>query len=522
MEVTSKSPRSIPIDKPTFFFSLAVLVSISAFCALAPDSAGVALKVIREYIMFKWGWMFLVFGLFCLLGSIWVGFSKYGDIKLGDPDDKPAYNLFTWGAMVFCSACGSSVIYWSIAEPIYYLQTPPFGEALSPTAYDFAVTYGAFHWGVAWAFYALPCLPLAYYLHVRKQENLKYSQVCAEVIGQKAANGPIGKIIDAIVVFGTFGGQGPGLGLGVPFLTALTCELFNIPVSYWMNYVILAIWISIFTMSVIRGMDRGIKVLSTINIWLVFIFLGLILFLGPTVFMLDNAVDSTGILMDNIWRMLLFADPVRGGKFAANWTVFYWCWYLALLPFLAIFIARISRGRTIREFLFGALGCGFFASVIFFWIIGSYSVYLQSNEILDIVNIVNTQGMPVAMVSIFKTLPFSKVIIAILVVLYFVFLATCIDSGSYAMACVTSKSVAVDQEPATWNRLTWALVIGFMGVALLALKKLEVIKTSVIAVGFPVMFLAILTIWVLFKWMENDFDWPTKTPPRKKTVTDQD
>ena len=410
--------------------------------------------------------------------------------------------------MIFFSAIGSSSILWAVCEPMAYLQSPPFGfEPFSLEAYNISLAYGMFHWGpIAWAFYALPALPVAYYFIVKKQNNLKLSQVCSDLIGQKNADGLFGKVIDIFTIFATFGGNGPGLGFGVPLLATLICAVFGLTRSPIMDMFVLIIWAAIFSISVYRGLNKGIKILSDINMVLIIVLLVFVFIAGSPLFILQNSVEAVGTLATNFIKMSTFTDTIGGSGFGQWWTVFYWAWWVALAPFMVIFIARISRGRTIKELLLGIIGAGSAGTGLLFMVLGSYTIKLQSSGVLDVAKIYSEEGTAVAVMETIMTLPFAKVIAVILILVYFIFMATCIDSGAFAMGCVASKEMLPGQQPKKFNRFVWAIAIAMLGVAILRLGSgLKAIQTSVIVVGLPAMFLCIMLYAVLFKWLRTDF-----------------
>ena len=505
--IVTESKVAVPIDKPVFWGALLVILLVCLTCIILPTQANKIASLARNWVLNTWDWFFLIFGLATLIISIVIALSKFGNIRLGGKDAKPDYKFSSWLAMIFFSAIGSSSILWAVCEPMAYLQSPPFGyEPFSPQAYNISIAYGMFHWGpIAWAFYALPSLPVAYYFLVKKRKNLKLSQVCGDLIGEKHANGVLGKIIDIFTVFATFGGNGPGLGFGVPLLATLICAVFGFTRNQWLDMAVLIIWAAIFSISVYRGLNKGIKILSDINMYLVLLLLAFVFIVSDPLYILRSSVESIGTLASNFIHMSTYSDVIGGGTFARDWTVFYWAWWVALTPFMAIFVARISKGQTIRELLLGIIGAGSIGTGSLFMVLGSYTVKIQSSGVLDVAKIYSEQGTAAAVMETIMTLPFAKIVAVILILVYFIFMATCIDSGAFAMGCIASKEMTDDQQPTKWNRFTWAIAIAMLGVAILRLGGgLEAIQTSVIVVGLPAAFLTILLYCVLFKWLKKD------------------
>lgn len=502
-----QAEKTVAVDKPVFWGSLIVILIICLSCIIWPGPANKIADAASNWVLTKWDWFFLVFGAVTLLISIYLAVSKYGNIRLGGKDAKPDYKMSSWLAMIFFSAIGSSSILWAVCEPLAYLLDPPYGYApFSEEAYHISVAYGMFHWGpIAWALYALPSVPVAYYFLVKKRKNLKLSQVCGDLIGEKNANGILGKIIDIFTIFATFGGNGPGLGFGVPLLATLICAVFGLQNSDILQLAVLIIWASIFSISVYKGLNKGIKILSDINMYLVILLLVVVFFVSDPLYILRNSIESIGTLASNFVHMATYSDALGTGEFPRAWTVFYWAWWVALTPFMAIFVARISKGRTIRELLVGIIGAGSVGTGLLFMILGSYTVKLQASGAVDLASVYSEQGQPQAVLEMVMTLPFPKVIAFIMILVYFVFMATCIDSGAFAMGCVASKEMTDDQQPKKWNRFIWAIAIALLGVAILRLGSgLTAIKTSVIVVGLPATFLTILLYLALYKWLKKD------------------
>ena len=252
--------------------------------------------------------------------------------------------------MMFTAGIGGSLIAWGIAEPIHYVQTPPFGiQPHSSSAMEWAHMYPLFHWGITpWAFYAIPSVPVAYMLFVKQAPMMKISVTCEGALPTRGRK-PLGKLIDVVIALGIIGGTSTSLGLGVPLVSAMVFELFGIPDVLMTKLVVLALWLVLFGASAYRGLKKGIKILADINMVIAAITLLFILLAGPTLFILSISVNSIGLLADNFVRMMTWMDPIEKSGFPEAWTIFYWAWWIAFAPFVALFVGRISRGRTIRQ-----------------------------------------------------------------------------------------------------------------------------------------------------------------------------
>ena len=260
--------------------------------------------------------------------------------------------------------------------------------------------YGLFHWGfTAWAVYCIPTLPLAYMLWNKKRAVLRLSAACAPVIGAKAAAGWQGTVIDVLFMFGLIGGIGTSMGLGTPMLSAGIAELFGVERSFTLDVIVVLVWGCIFGASVYSGLEKGIKVLSDVNLWLILIILGFTFLFGPTVFMLSTFTNSMGLLASNFVQMSFWTDPIAQGGFPQGWTIFYWAWWIAYAPFMGLFVARISYGRTIRQLIVAEVLGGSFGCWLFFGVLGNTGMYFDLNGIVPLSEILNNQDGAAAVVA---------------------------------------------------------------------------------------------------------------------------
>ena len=498
--------NKIPIDKTIFFGALLLMLLVSAACLAFPEQALSVSGVLRNFVITKFDWFFLLFGLGVFIVCMVVGCSRYGKIRLGGEGEPPAYSFYSWLAMIFFSAIGSSAILWSVCEPLNYIASPPFGyEPYSLEAFNIAIPYGLFHWGpVAWSFYALSGLVVSYYFLVLKRRNLKISGVMTDLIGEKAAKGVPGKAIDIVTIFATFCTFAPALGLGVPLLSVLICKITGLPDTTELQVVVLVVWMFIFSISVYRGLDKGIKILSDINMYLLIGVILFIFFASGARYILAASVEEFGTLLSNFLRMNSYSDVFGGGTFAQDWTVFYWSWWVASVPFMAIFIARVSKGRTVRELVFGIMGAGSAGTMAIFCVLGNYALKLQSSGVVDLAKINAEQGSNYAVLAMLDQLPFKNGIIVGVILLYFVFLATCVDSCAFTMGCIASEEMTDISQPARWNRLSWSIAIAIVGVSVLKLGGgIYALQPFVFVVCLPSAILTIAMTVLLFRWLKK-------------------
>ncbi len=486
------------IDKPTFFGAILLLCAVVIPLLVFPAEGAEWIAVAKTFMTDKLGFAYLGLGLAAFFFMIYIVFSDIGQIKLGDPDEKPEFALASWAAMLFCGGIGASILYWGTIEWAYYYQNPPFQlEAGSEEAVRWAATYGLFHWGpIAWCIYMIPAIPIAYFFYVRKQPVLKVSAALMPVIGEAHSFGKLGKVIDVLFIFGLLGGAATTLGLAAPLINEGISYLFGIPATTGSQILVLMVCTAIFAYSSYMGMDKGIKILSNINFWGA---LGLLLFVlvcGPTIFMLETGLDSIGRMLSNFFVMATWAEPFGGmgtfedTHFPQDWTIFYWAWWLVFAPSMGLFVARISRGRTIKQMVSGAVFFGSLGCSMYFIILGNYGLSLQLSGELDVVGILNSEGATRAIFATLETLPFSTFVIAVFTLLCVIFTATTFDSISYILASVVQTNVTED--PMRWNRLFWAFTLSFMPSALMFMGGLATLQTAAIVGGLPLLVIAVM------------------------------
>ncbi|WP_077620737.1 BCCT family transporter [Bacillus sinesaloumensis] len=501
--------RNRLIDWPTFIGAFTLLLLVTIPLVIFPEKGEEMVSVANTYITTNFGVLYLLVGLMIFFFLIYVAFSSNGQVLLGDKGEKPEYNDFSWAGMLFCAGIGSSILYWGTIEWAYYLQGPPFGvQPGTKEAIAWATTYGIFHWGpIAWAIYTLPALPIAYFYYVRKKPVLKISEATRPLIG-KLADGPLGTIIDILFMFGLIGGAGTTLALGTPMIAEGINRLTGLNVNMTVKTIILLFVTVIFAVSSYTGLKKGIKILSDVNLYLAFFLLAFVFLFGPTRFILETTVNSIGLLLDNFFHMSTWTEPFNSlgpfdsTSFPETWTVFYWAWWLVYAPFVGLFVAKISRGRTIKQMVLGTMIYGTIGSILFFGVLGNYAMHLQLTGEMDIINTLNTEGAPVAILDVIGSLPMSWFIILVFTVLAIVFLATTFDSSSYVLAAVVQKEVK--DEPIRWNRLFWAFALCIMPLTLMFIGGLDTLQTASIVGGFPLLFIMVMLGWSFMKASTRD------------------
>ncbi|WP_258007325.1 BCCT family transporter [Staphylococcus sp. 17KM0847] len=480
--------------------ALVLLMAVTPMMVFPQQSRAVVMAM-NEFVTTKLGATYLVLGLAIFCFVLYIAFGKYGSVTLGRASDRPEFSDFAWASMLFCAGIGSDILYWGVIEWAYYFQGPPQGaEPMSDTALNYATMYGMFHWGpIAWSIYVLPALPIGYLVFVKKQPIFKISQACRPIL-KSHTDGLIGKLVDILFIFGLIGGTATSLALGVPMISAGLEKLFGIDGSSMgvKSLVLLGITI-VFAYSSYRGLKKGIQVLSDLNVWLSFVLLAFIFIVGPTIFIMETTVTSFGNMLKNFFQMATWLEPFGGlggreeTNFPQQWTIFYWAWWIVYAPFIGLFIARISRGRTLKEVILGTIVYGTFGCVLFFGIFGNYATYLQITGQFDVVAFLNTHGTEATIIEVVHHLPFSQVMIALFVLSAFLFLVTTFDSASYIVASATQ--IRVKGEPIKMNRLFWAFALCLLPFSLMLVggeRALEILQTASIVAGVPLIVIFII------------------------------
>lgn len=455
----------------------------------------------------QFGSIYLWFGVFSLGMCTWLGFGRYSHIRLGGPDATPEFSRFSWIAMFFCSGIGTSLIYWGSIEWTYYYQTPPFAgiAPLSQTAAEWAAMYPIFHWGpIGWAMYLLCAFPIGYGHYNRKMPGLRLSTACSGIIGKNATNGWIGNIIDIFMILGLVGGTGTALASGTPMLAEAISNMVGIVHTPNVDMLVVVIWTGIFTASVVLGLKKGIKVLSDINVVAVLILCLLIFLFGPTFFMFNMFTDSVGMMLNNFTRMAFYTDPIGQEKFPQLWTIFYWAWWVAYGPYMGIFIARISKGRTFKELAVAVIGAGSCGCSLFFMIFGNTSMYMELNNLYPVVDTIKEHSPSAAILGVLHQLPLGWLILPLFIFVGFVYSGTTVDSSAYTIAVVASKEMKEYQEPSLCNRLFWAIALGLIALVLMKLGGLKPLKSASVVVSVPLLIFMVISMFSLLKWLKED------------------
>jgi len=487
-------------DGPLFWITLLGCLAAILTGTVNPEGFAAALNSIQAFITtnFTWWYLLVVAGFIVFL--IWLFLSKYGEIKLGKDDEEPEYSTFSWIAMLFSCGIGVGFIFWGVAEPLYhYMQTPYLAAPETPEAASVAMQVSLLHWGIhGWVPYVVVGLSMAYSSY-RLGKPMKFSSSLYAVLG-KGTEGPWGKLVDFLAAFATIAGISTSIGMGVMSIRFGVSHLFGFEMTTGLTVTALLLLIVAYTISAVTGLNRGIKHLSNINVWLAFGVLLFFLFAGPTRFVLNLLTDGLGHYFQNFIFMTFWSDPVNQGSWLGWWTVFYWCWWIAWAPFVGGFIARISKGRTIREFIVGVLFIPFIVTVIWFSIVGGATLHAQINGIVDMWGAIQ-KDTGSGIYILLTAYPLGQIVSFIVFVNLLTFLVTSADSASFLVAMIMSRG---DLEPKTVMKIIWGIVIGLSGVILLVSGGLQALQTVSIVAALPFSIIIIGMLYSLVRGLQSE------------------
>ncbi|WP_101846652.1 BCCT family transporter [Halobacillus sp. Marseille-P3879] len=489
------------MNKLTSVFWVTFIIALFSVLwgAIAPANLESITGTIQQYISVHFGWYYLLivtgFVVFCLYMIV----SPYGKIKLGKETDKPDYNYPTWFAMLFSAGMGIGLVFWGAAEPIYFFGTdPPTEEAGTSAAMEEAMQFVYFHWGVhAWGIYAVVALVLAYFKFRRGAPAL-ISATLEPLFGAKM-KGPLGKAVDVVAVFATIVGVATTLGFGAAQINGGLTYLTGMEESFTLQLIVILIVTVLFMISAYTGLSKGIKYLSNTNMVLALALLVIMLIIGPTLMIMNVFTDTIGSYLRNIPQMSFRLAPESAEErtWINDWTVFYWAWWIAWSPFVGIFIARVSKGRTIREFLSGVLLVPSIVGFLWFSTFGSSAIKLQQENTADIAGMATEQ----ALFGMFDQYPLGLLMSIIAMTLIGTFFITSADSATFVLGMQTTNGSLT---PPTMVKFVWGLAQSSMAAVLLYTGGLQALQNALISAAFPFSFIMILMVISMYKALRAD------------------
>ena len=491
MSLSAKSQ----LNKKVFVSASAIIIALLLYTAVLPKQAQSLFTIIQTSIIDNGSWFYVLTVAFIFFFVIFLGLSRYGDIRLGPDHATPDYSMLTWLSMLFAAGMGIGLMFFGVAEPLMHYLSPPTAETGTVEAVQEAMKMTFFHWGLhAWAIYAIVALVLAYFSY-RHNLPLTLRSALYPLIGERIYKWP-GHLVDVFAVVSTVFGVATSLGLGASQVNAGFGYLFGFDVSVTNQIIIMCAIVGLAVISVATGLDKGIKILSETNMVLAVIVLMLIFILGPTVFLLQAYLQNIGDYVADIVHNTFNLFAYKKTEWIGGWTIFYWGWWLAWAPFVGLFIARISRGRTIREFIIGVMLIPTVFTLFWMTIFGNSAIDLVHNQGVVELGEMVSKDSSVALFVFLENFPLSTVLSFFSVLMIVIFFVTSCDSGAMVVDMLCSHG---SNNTPLWQRVYWAVGIGVVAAILLLVGGLNALQTMTIASALPFAIVLLLAIIGLIK-----------------------
>ena len=457
---TPKASLIEQLDKATTAVAFGVTALFFLWGLTAGESLGEVMKTALELMTHTFGWVLLLMGVILTGLALWLALGPYSHVKIGPDDAKPEFSTGAWFAMLFATAYGVGLTYWGPAEPLSFYVTPPIGlKPQTTAAAEVGLAWAFAHWGlVPWAIFLCYTVAIGHFVY-RKGRPLRFSSALPDSL-RLAAGGLPAKVIDGLMVSAMVLSVMTGIGFGVKQLAAGLAGQFNLEISVTMYLVIAVIWIGLYGFSAVSGIYRGMKALSSLNLYLAALLMIFVLLVGPTSFIGNIFTTSLGEYLDRFFKISLWTDPIDQGGFPQNWTIFYWAWWTACIPAISAFATRISYGRTIRELVLAFMVLATLSTWIWFATFGGTALWMEIKGGVDMVGAMRNGGTDVVAYKLLNNLPLSGLTIPLFIVLVVIFLATTADSISYNCATVCTSDKGDIQNPSKLMRAVWAAVMG--------------------------------------------------------------
>jgi choline/glycine/proline betaine transport protein len=483
------------LNKKVFASASAIIIALLLYTITLPKQAQAFFAIIQAGIVDNGSWFYVLTVAFIFFFVIFLGFSRYGDIRLGPDHSTPDYSLTTWLSMLFAAGMGIGLMFFGVAEPLMHYLSPPTAEKDTIAAVQEAMKMTFFHWGLhAWAIYAIVALVLAYFSY-RHNLPLTLRSALYPLIGDRIYQWP-GHLVDVFAVVSTVFGVATSLGLGASQVNAGFSYLFDLDVSTTNQIIIMCVITTLAVISVATGLDKGIKVLSEANMLLAVTLLVLIFLLGPTVFLLQAYLQNIGDYLADIIHNTFNLFAYKKTDWIGGWTIFYWGWWLAWAPFVGLFIARISRGRSIREFIIGVMLIPTVFTLLWMTIFGNSAIDLVHNQNVVALGEMVSQNSSVALFVFLENFPLSTLLSFFSVLMIVIFFVTSCDSGAMVVDMLCSHG---SNNTPLWQRVYWAVGIGVVAAILLLAGGLNALQTMTIASALPFTIVLLLAIVGLIK-----------------------
>ena len=490
------------LDPATTIIPFAIILALCGLFVFCPVDSTNTLAVIRNFLGDTFGSYYLVVGLGIFIVSLYLAYSPIGNITLGKPGEKPQYNFWTWGAMVFTCGLAADILFYSLCEWIYYAEEPHIAEL---GVQEWANAYSLFHWGpIPWSFYAVLAAAFGFMLHVRGRTKQKYSEACRPILGRYTDKLP-GKAVDVLAVFALIAGTATTFSVATPLLANCITALFGGTVTKWISILILLVVCATYTASVMKGL-KGVERLSNICMYLFGALLIYVLFVGgETRYIIESGLTALGNAVQNFIVMSTWTDAGRTSSFPQNWTIFYWAYWLVWCVAAPFFMGGVSRGRTVRQVIMGSYVFGVLSTIISFIILGNYGLGAQLAGKVDALGIYTATGdIYGTVIEIIKTIPLYPIVLVLIIFSMVAFYASSFDSITL-VACQYSYRETTGMEASPKKmRLFWAIFLILLPIALIFSEgSMNNLQTVSIIAAFPIGIVIILIIASFIKDAKN-------------------
>ncbi|MFC7405299.1 BCCT family transporter [Georgenia alba] len=492
---------------PTIFFGAAAVIVLFVVLTITfTEAVDAAFKVASGWVLANLGWFYIAGVTIFLIFLVALATSRFGRVRLGPEDEAPEHSGASWFGMLFAAGIGTILMFWGVAEPVNHFANPPMQdvEPRSAAAFQEAMAFTFYHFGLhTWTIFSLPALAFAYFMYKRNLPP-RVSSVFHPILGDRI-HGRLGATIDTVAVVGTMFGVAVSVGLGTLQINGGLTRLWGIEASRGVQVLLIAVVTCVALVSVIVGLDRGIKRLSNLNILVAVGLLVFILVTGPTLLLLKGTIESVGHYVSALPELAFWNDTINDSGWQSTWTVFYWAWTISWSPFVGIFIARISRGRSIRQFVIGVLAIPVSFSVIWFGVFGWASFDIERNAPGTLVDpVVEQEDVPGALFVFLESFPLSSIVSVVAILLVVIFFTTSVDSSALVMDMISNGH---EEQAPTRQRVFWGLGVGVVAATLLGATGeggLTALQEVIIVVGLPFFVLGYFMMFSLLRALKED------------------
>ncbi|GAA0481722.1 BCCT family transporter [Streptomyces sp. NPDC046215] len=513
-DVPSVPPRDEPPDMTLVAIGAAAVLAVVAWAALGKHSFDRVTRAALNWVLSNFAWLFVIAADVFLVLCVAIAFSRFGRIRLGRDEDQPEFGNLAWIAMMFSAGMGIGLMFYGVGEPLQHFVSPPPGSGVtanSPGAARTALEYSFFHWTLhPWAIYGMSGLALAY-AGFRKGRGNRLSSAFVPLLGERRAAGWPGRVIDLLAVFATVFGTATSLGLGALQVSKGLNITTGVKDSTSLELIIIGSLSAAFVLSAFSGLHKGVKWLSTLNIGLAAALMLFVFVLGPTVFVLNTIPAAAGGYLQDLMTLATRTGAFTDSSWLGAWTIFYWAWWLSWAPFVGTFIARISHGRTIREFLIGVLLVPSGATVVWFCVMGGSALRLDMSGTADMAGTVG-DGAEASLFALLDTLPLETLTSWIAMALVMTYFITSADSASLVMGSLSSRGAL---HPRTWLVVTWGVLMAAVAAVLLVAGGLQSLQSATILVALPFVVVMLALCWSLLRELRTD---PGAGPARHQAM----